>query len=143
MSRVSIINTNFTAGELAEDLFGRVDITKYNNGAAILENFIVEPHGGIRRRSGTRFVKEVKNSSAQTRLVRFEFSTTQAYVIEFGNLYMRFYRDQGAILESNQTITGATQANPCVVTIASHPFSNGDEVYIDSVAGMTELNGKY
>ena len=142
MSRVSTIQTNFTAGELSENLFGRVDITKYNNGAETLENFIVQPHGGITRRPGTRFVKEVKDSSAKTRLVPFEFSTTQAYVIEFGNLYCRFYKDQGAILESTNTITGATQADPVVLTVANS-YSNGDEIYVASVAGMTELNGKY
>ena len=143
MSRVTQIKTNWTAGELAKDLFGRVDITKYANGAETLENFIVQPHGGITRRPGTRFVKEVKTSSAKTRLVPFEFSTTQAYCIEFGNLYVRFYKDNGAILEANKTISGATQANPCVVTATSHGFSNGDEIYIASVVGMTELNGKY
>ena len=143
MSRVSVISTNFTAGELSEDLFGRVDISKYNNGAATLENFIVQPHGGITRRSGTRFVKEVKTSSAKTRLIPFEFSTTQAYVIEFGNLYVRFYKDQGSILEANVNISAATRANPCVVTANSHGYSNGDEIYIASVVGMTELNGKY
>ena len=143
MSRVSVINTNFTAGELSEDLFGRVDITKYQNGAATVENFIVQPHGGVTRRPGTRFIKEVKTSSALTRLFPFEFSTTQAYIIEFGNLYIRFYKDEGAILEANKTISGATAANPCVITASSHGFSNGDEVYISSVVGMTELNGKY
>lgn len=143
MSRVSVINTNFTAGELSEDLFGRVDITKYQNGAATLENFIVQPHGGVTRRPGTRFIKEVKVSSALTRLFPFEFSTTQAYVIEFGNLYIRFYKDEGAILEANVVVSGATAANPCVVTANSHGYANGDEVYINSVVGMTELNGKY
>tara|TARA_R110000787_G_scaffold91459_2_gene192792 strand:+ start:12443 stop:14893 length:2451 start_codon:yes stop_codon:yes gene_type:complete len=143
MARTSVVNTNFTAGELSEDLFGRVDITKYQNGAATIENFIVQPHGGVKRRPGTRFVKEVKTSSLQTRLVSFEFSTTQAYCIEFGNLYMRFYKDQGAILEANKTISGATAANPVVVTATSHGYVNGEEVYISAVAGMTELNGKY
>ena len=143
MARVSIINTNFTAGELSEDLFGRVDITKYQNGAATLENFIVQPHGGITRRSGSRFVKEVKTSANATRLYPFEFSTTQAYVIEFGNLYMRFYKNQGAILEATKTISGATAANPVVITANSHGYLNGDEVYITAVVGMTELNGKY
>ena len=143
MSRVSTIKTNWTAGELSKDLFGRVDIAKYQNGAETLENFIVQPHGGITRRPGTRFVKEVKTSSAKTRLISFEFSTTQAYVIEFGNLYVRFYKDQGSILEANKTISGATQANPCVVTATSHGYSNGDEIYISSIVGMTELNGKY
>tara|TARA_R100000664_G_scaffold1959_1_gene5024 strand:+ start:1105 stop:3855 length:2751 start_codon:yes stop_codon:yes gene_type:complete len=143
MSRVSQIKTNWTAGELSKDLFGRVDITKYQNGAETLENFIVQPHGGITRRPGTRFVKEVKTSSAKTRLIPFEFSTTQAYCIEFGNLYVRFYKDNGSILEANKTISGATQANPCVVTATSHGYSNGDEIYISSIVGMTELNGKY
>ena len=143
MSRVSVIATNFTAGELSEELFGRVDIAKYNNGAETLENFMVMPHGGISRRPGTRFVKEVKSSAAKTRLIPFEFSTTQAYCIELGNLYARFYKEQGAILEANKTISGATKANPCVITATSHGYSNGDEVYITSVVGMTELNGKY
>jgi len=143
MSRVTTIQTNFTAGELSEELFGRVDISKYSNGAETIENFIVHPHGGISRRPGTRFVKEIKSSAAKTRLIPFEFSTTQAYVLEFGNLYIRFYKDQGAILEANKTISAATKANPCVVTATSHGYSNGDEIYIASVAGMTELNGKY
>jgi hypothetical protein len=143
MSRVSTIKTNWTAGELSKDLFGRVDITKYQNGAETVENFVVQPHGGITRRPGTRFVKEVKTSSAKTRLLPFEFSTTQAYCIEFGNLYVRFYKDNGSILEANVNITAATKANPCVVTANSHGFNNGDEVYIASVGGMTELNGKY
>ena len=143
MSRVSIIQTNFTAGELSTKLHGRVDITKYANGADTLENVIVQPHGGVTRRPGTRFIKEVKTSSAKTRIVNFEFSTTQAYIIEFGNLYMRFYKDQGAILEATKTISGATAANPVVITASSHGYSNGDEVYITAVVGMTELNGKY
>lgn len=41
---------------------------------------------------------------------------------------------------SNATITGATQANPCVITAANN-FANGDLVYITGVAGMTQLNG--
>ena len=143
MSRVSTIQTNFTAGELSKDLHGRIDIAKYKNGADTLENFIVQPHGGIVRRPGTRFVKEIKTSSAKTRLIPFEFSTTQAYCIEVGNLYMRFYKDQGSILETGQNITAVTKASPAVVTISSHGYSNGDEVFITGISGMTELNGKY
>jgi hypothetical protein len=40
------------------------------------------------------------------------------------------------------TITGATQANPCVITAAAHGYANGDDVLIEAVVGMTELNGK-
>ncbi len=75
----------------------RVDFDKYNNGLETLENFIVLSHGGVKRRPGTRFVAEVKDSTKQTRLVPFEFSTTQAYILEFGHQYIRFYMNNGRI----------------------------------------------
>lgn len=39
------------------------------------------------------------------------------------------------------TITGATQANPVVITAAGHGFPDYKHVYISDVAGMAELNG--
>jgi hypothetical protein len=123
-------------------LDGRTDLNKYFNGTKTLENMLIHPHGGASRRSGTKFIHEVKTSSVQTRLIPFEFSTTQTYIMEFGNQYIRFYKDQGIITESNKTISGATQANPGVITATSHGYSNGDHVIITSVVGMTELNGK-
>ena len=143
MSRVTSIQTNFTAGQLSPRLFGRVDLSKYANGAAEITNLIVQPHGGVTRRPGTKFINEVKTSSAKTRLLPFEFSTVQAYCVEAGNQYFRFFKDQGVILEANKTISGLTKANPGVVTATSHGFSNGDLVFISSVGGMTEVNNKY
>ena len=142
MARVAVQLTNFTGGELSPRLDGRNDLAKYPTGLKTLENFVVYPHGSAARRSGTQFVAEVKNSSAKTRLIPFEFSTTQTYMMEFGNQYIRFYKDNGQILESNVTISGATQANPVVVTATGHSYSNGDEISITGVAGMTELNNK-
>ena len=142
MAKQTVAFTNFTAGELSPRLDGRTDLNKYFNGTKTLENMLIHPHGGASRRSGTKFIHEVKTSSAQTRLIPFEFSTTQTYIMEFGNNYIRFYKDQGIITESNKTISGATQANPGVITATSHGYSNGDHVIITSVVGMTELNGK-
>ena len=142
MARVAVQLTNFTGGELSPRLDGRNDLAKYASGCKTLQNMIVYPHGSAARRPGTNFVAEVKTSSAKTRLVPFEFSTTQTYILEFGNLYIRFYKDDGAILESNKTITGITQANPGVVTSAAHGYANGDTVVISGVVGMTQVNGK-
>jgi len=142
MARVAVQLTNFTGGELSPRLDGRNDLAKYASGCKTLENMIVYPHGSAARRPGTTFVAEVKTSSLFTRLIPFEFSTTQTYILEFGNLYIRFYKDDGAILEGNKTITAITNANPGVVTSASHGFSNGDNVVISSVGGMTQVNGK-
>jgi len=143
MSRVTAIQTNFTSGQLSPRLFGRVDLNKYQNGVAELTNLIVMPHGGVTRRPGTKFINEVRDSSAKTRLIPFNFNTEQAYCLEIGNLYMRFFKDQGTILEANKNITAISKANPGVVTSNSHGFANGDWVYISSVVGMTEVNGKY
>ena len=38
-----------------------------------------------------------------------------------------------------KTITGATRANPVVVTSANHGFNNGDKVFISGVNGMTQI----
>ena len=95
--RYSTIQTNFTAGEISPQLFGRTDIVKYANGADTIWNFTVRPQGGVTRRSGTRFVGEVKDETKAARLVPFEFSTIQAYILELGNLYMRVYMDGGVV----------------------------------------------
>jgi hypothetical protein len=51
------------------------------------------------------------------------------------------FADSCLALDNPVTITGATQANPVVVTASSHGFANGDLVDIKEVKGMTELNG--
>ena len=142
MARVAAQLTNFTGGELSPRLDGRNDLTKYSSSCKRLENFIVYPHGAAARRSGTTFVAEVASSANKTRLIPFEFSTTQTYMLEFSNLKIRVYKDDGSVLEGDKTITGITQANPAVVTASSHGYSNGDEVVITGVSGMTEVNGK-
>lgn len=142
MARVHPFQTNFTAGELSPKLHGQVDFKKYNNGVETLKNMIVFPQGGATRRYGSRFVCEVKNSANATRLIPFEFNIEQTYILEFGNQYIRFYKDSGQITEATKSITGITKANPAVVTAASHGYSNGDHVWINDVGGMTELNGR-
>ena len=142
MARVAVELTNFTGGELSPRLDGRTDLTKYTSGCATLENLVVYPHGSAARRPGSTFLAEVADSANKTRLIPFEFSTTQTYMLEFSNLKMRVYKDSGAVLEGDKTISAITKANPAVVTATSHGYSNGDEVVISSVGGMTEVNGK-
>ena len=98
MARVAVQLTNFTAGELSPRLDGRNDLAKYSSGCKTLQNMVIYPHGSAARRPGTTFVREVKDSTKKTRLIPFEFSTTQTYILEFGNQYIRFYKDGGIIL---------------------------------------------
>jgi len=97
MARVHPFQSNFTAGELSPRLEGQIDFKKYFNGCSELTNMIVYPHGGATRRGGMYFVSEVKTSSKEVRLIPFEFNVTQSYVLEFGDTYIRFYKDNGQI----------------------------------------------
>ena len=142
MARVAVQLTNFTGGELSPRLDGRNDLAKYASGCATLENLVVYPHGSAARRPGTNFVAQVADSDNKTRLIPFEFSTTQTYMLEFSNLKIRVFKDNGSVLESNKTITAITKANPGVITSNSHGYLTGDEILITSVVGMTELNNK-
>ena len=108
MARVSVQLTNFTAGELSPRLDGRNDLSKYPSGCKTLENFIVYPHGSAARRSGTQFISEVKTSANKTRLIPFEFSTTQTYILEFGNQYIRIYKDKGQVQNGGSAVEVAT-----------------------------------
>lgn len=98
MARTTLALTSFVSGELGSKLDGRTDFDKYRTGCKTLENFLVHPQGSATRRVGTQFISEVKTSANKTRLIPFEFSTTQTYILEFGNEYIRFYKDKGQIL---------------------------------------------
>jgi len=93
MAKFNYLKNRFIAGELTPKLLGRSDLPAYQSGSQILENFFVMVHGGIKRRPGMRFVAEVKDSTKAVRLIPFVYSTTIAYILEFGNNYIRFYKD--------------------------------------------------
>ena len=141
MARVSSIITNFRAGEISPRLEGRIDLQKYAEAVKDLSNMIVFPQGGVTRRPGTYYAGTTKDGG-QVRLINFEFSDTQAYVLEFGNLYVRIYKDGGLVTAATTAISAITKANPAVVTSTSHGMSNGDRVYITGVVGMTEVNNR-
>lgn len=94
---VKLIQTNFTGGEWSPLLEGRVDLDKYRNAVKRMENFILYPHGPATLRPGLRYIAETKTSASASRLIPFVFSADVAYMLEFGNLYIRFYKEQEQI----------------------------------------------
>lgn len=136
------LQANFSRGELSTRLYARVDIDYYKAALKRATNWTALRHGGLRKRPGFRFIKEVKDSSKKVRLVPFIFSTEQAYVLSFGDLYTRMFTNGGIITTSGGTPTAITKANPGVITIASHGLSNGDRVFATGIGGMTELNNR-
>lgn len=98
MPRVIYNQTNFTAGEISPRVLGRVDIDRYANAVEICENALPLIHGGVTNRYGSLYVAPAKNALKKARLIPFVFSTTQAYVLEFGESYIRFFTNNAQIL---------------------------------------------
>jgi len=130
----------FTAGEISPRLLGRTETSEYSSGLSTALNCTLTAHGPVKRRNGTKFIAEVKDSAAVTKLIDYQFSQDVSYMLEFGNQYIRFYTNTGQVVEASKTITGITAANPGVVTSVAHGYSNGDHVYITGVVGMTQVN---
>lgn len=97
---VATIQSSFAGGELTQALNARVDLDKFEVGAATIRNFIVDYRGGVVKRPGTEFVCEGKATSTVIRLVPFIVSSETSYVLEFGDQYIRFISN-GVQLESS------------------------------------------
>jgi hypothetical protein len=143
MARSAPAFSSFTAGEVSPRMEGRVTLDTYREGLADMTNLLVLPQGGVTRRPGTEYLGEIKNSAQAARLIPFQFKTTDTYILEFGDQTMRVFRSGLQVLDAtDKVITGITQANPGVITSNSHGFSDGDEIFVDAIVGMTELNGR-
>ena len=97
MTRRHVYKTNFTGGELDPLLLGRGDLRAYENGARELTNVTLHPTGGVSRRPGLQFLAELPGPA---RLIPFEFSVDQVYVLAFSNFRMDVYQD-GQLIAGN------------------------------------------
>lgn len=95
--RTSTLLNNMTSGEISPFLTARVDLAKYHNGCETLKNWMPLRYGGVTSVPGSRFVAETKDSTKASRLIPFVYSTVQAYQLEFGDLYIRVYKDRGRV----------------------------------------------
>lgn len=83
---------SFTTGQVSPRLEGRADFQNYNSSCRTIENMYVRVQGPVSRRPGTRFISDVNDSDSIVRLVPFEYSTDDSYVLAFDNGTLGFYR---------------------------------------------------
>ena len=136
---------SFAAGEIAPELFGRIDLDKFQTGVATSRNMIVLPHGPLQSRPGFEYVLETKDSTKASRLIPFTFNAQQTAVLEFGDLYIRFHIEGATLLDSGtpRNVTGIAQSSPAVVTYTGMDPTEGAWVYLQSVGGMFEIDGRF
>ena len=131
MARLVNYQTSFADGQVSPKLKGFVDTATYKSSVADLKNFVVIPQGAVSRRPGTRYVTSTK-SNFQSRLVPFNFGQDQAYILEFGNLFVRFYQSNAQVLSggsafeidspySTSALDGMSFAQSADVLYIAHP----------------------
>lgn len=125
--------TSFNAGELSPLMAGRPDLEKWSAGLSLCENMIPRVQGALQRAAGTVFVGEVKDSADHCWLLPFVYSQADAFVLEFGDGYIRFFRDRGML------VTGAVTAWSNATAYAVGDLaSNGGVAYYCTVAHTNE-----
>lgn len=132
MPKVSPMISSFNSGEFSPLMAGRIDYKYFTSACRHIRNFMLTRQGPARRRAGTKFVAEVKTSSQRTWLGKFEFNIEQAYVLEFGHQYIRFFSNHGVVGAPLEVVTPYTSAD----LVDANGFFNlrfvqsGDVLYI-------------
>lgn len=94
MTRINLLQTNFTSGALDPRLLGRSDLRSQENGAAKLQNVFVETTGGARRRSGMAYLA---TAAGRGRLATFEPSSGGTYLFAFSDLQLDIFEGQAPL----------------------------------------------
>jgi hypothetical protein len=130
----------FVGGEWAPQMEGRTDVEKYPVAAHIAQNMIALKQGPATFRQGTAYVQPVKNSANRSWLRRFEFSQSQAFILEFGDLYVRFYTLHGPLLTTGNPAYNAGNS----YVLGNQVVSGGITYYcIASTTGNAPPNATY
>lgn len=123
MSRIIQLQNDFTSGELDPKLRGRTDIRQYASGLTTAQNVSIQPQGGAKRRDGTKFVAELDSGAANAvRMVSFEFSVNDSYMLVFTPGKMYVFKD--ATLITNINASGNNFATVSALTSAILPEVN-------------------
>lgn len=102
------VQRSFSGGEIAPSCYARTDFVKYATGLRTCRNLLIQRHGSARLRPGTGMVVEVKTSSLAVRLLKFVYNDDQAYLMEFGDRYIRWVQRGGQIVDGDTVYEIAT-----------------------------------
>jgi hypothetical protein len=106
-----VVIRSFAAGELAPSLTTRADLAKYTIGLRTCRNFLVQRHGGVSNRPGTRLIEEAKTTSASVKLVPYVSEIEgESILIEHGVGYFRFYQGDAQVGIGAATAYGGATA---------------------------------
>lgn len=128
---------SWSGGEIAPELFGRLDDARYQQGAEKLRNFIGRLGGSLQRRPGFDYVRATKDGgSKRSRLIPFVYSTGQAYVLEMGEGYFRFHTDGATLLHADARQIASVDTGGDTITFTTpHGWVSNDAVLFLNTGG--------
>ncbi len=138
-----LIQPSFSKGELGPELFGRVDTAAYQVGLATAYNCIVHATGGASNRGGLHILGFCYSNSITSRLRRFQFKTSDTYLLEFSDQVLRIIRNNAFVMDLTKLVTGVSLGSPVTLTSAAHGMSSGDRVYVTGLTGPDKLNYRW
>ena len=97
------LKPSFAGGELSDSMYGRVDINKYDSGAAVLQNFIVQRYGGAKKRDGFAHVAATA-AGKRAFLIPFVYNNEQSLIVEVTAGKCRFIAN-GSLITTNSKAT--------------------------------------
>lgn len=120
---IATIQTSYNGGEISQRLFGRVDQGIYAISVEECFNFVPTVEGPAAKRPGFAYIRGAMASASW--LSPFQFSRTQAYIIEWGEGTLRFYTNGGRI--ESDPVTPYEVTVP--YTAAEAPFVSAQQSY--------------
>ena len=106
---------------------------------------VVNGAGGIYNRAGLRFVGRIKNQQQGAKLFLFKFNVNDTYILEMGERYVRFIRNDQYVIDEGTSIPfGMLEASgsKLIGTLGPYSFVTGDDVFVFGVPGVREVNGR-
>lgn len=143
MATAKTLRRSFAGGEIAPELYSRLDLATHQTGLAETMNVMTLAHGPAANRPGMELTNEAGDSAHKVNILPFIYDAEQAYVLEFGHQYLRIHASGATLLSASQAITGISKATTGVLTYTGDDPTNGTWVYLAGITGMTELNGRY
>jgi hypothetical protein len=118
----NVSQRSFSAGEISPAMYARSDMERYATALRTLRNAVVLRTGGVQSRPGTEYLGSTKGDG-EARLVSAVFDTTANYVLEFGDEYVRFWKN-GALITITTPAAWLTGQTYTVGTLRSESGTN-------------------
>lgn len=102
------LQNSFNGGKMAPFVRNRGDLDKYRASLRDASNMIPTQFGPIRRRPGFIYRGNTKNNAKECRLIPFDVGTDDGFALEFGDEYVRFWRNDALVEEAGSAWADAT-----------------------------------